>query len=211
MAYPTDIVQILGLWMGFVLTVAIYSLQLYKENPLYRLAEHMYIGIAFAIVGITAYENTVKTAIVPLSNGEFIYIIPIFLGLVMYTIFWAPQRWLSRYSVAVLVGCSLGVSMPSTIIPGIINQVKSTINPSGLTGAYAWGNFLFVGIGTLCSLLYFILTYEHSGPLVVPTKLGRYALMLGLGTMFGNTVLFRMSMLTGRVEYLLQVLKILPM
>jgi hypothetical protein len=77
--------------------------------------------MAFAIFGLTAYENTVKTAIVPLSNGQFAYIIPILLGLVMYTIFWAPQRWLSRYSEAVLVGCSLGVSMPSTIIPGIVN------------------------------------------------------------------------------------------
>ena len=35
--------------------------------------------------------------------------------------------------------------------------------------------------------------------------------MLGMGGMFGNTVMFRMAMLSGRAEYLLQVLKIIPM
>ncbi len=211
MTYPTDILTQLGLIAGFCLTVAIYSYQLYKENVFYRLAEHVYIGIAFAVVGVTAYETVIKNTIVPLRNGEIIYIIPLILGFMMYTLFSTEYRWASRYPVSLLIGTSLGVSMTSLIIPGILNQVKFVINAGDVTGAMGWLNFIYIGIGTICSLMYFILTHEHTGRLKTPTRLGRYVLMIGLGTMFGNTVLFRMSMLTARFEYLLQVLKIIPM
>lgn len=211
MAYPTDLVTQLGLIVGFFLTVAIYSYQLYKENIIYRIAEHIYIGIAFAVVGVTAYEVVVKNTIVPLRNGEFLYVIPLMLGFMMYALFSKPNRWMSRYPVSLLIGTSLGVSMTSIIIPGIINQVKQVVNPSDISGTMGWINFVYIGVGTICSLMYFILTYEHTGTLKIPTRIGRYVLMIGLGTMFGNTVLFRMSMLAGRFKYLLQVLKLLPM
>jgi hypothetical protein len=35
--------------------------------------------------------------------------------------------------------------------------------------------------------------------------------MVGLGAYFGNTVLFRLTMLTGRAKFFLEVLKIIPM
>jgi len=48
------------------------------------------------------------------------------------------------------------------------------------------------------------------GLLKIPTKLGRYMIMLALGSYFGNTILFRMAMLSGRVEEILKVFKIIP-
>ncbi len=75
----------------------------------------------------------------------------------------------------------------------------------------SWFNFVYIAIGTFCALCYFLLTHEHAGALQHPTRIGRWLLMLGMGGMFGNTVMFRMAMLSGRAEYLLQVLKIIPM
>jgi len=210
MPYPTDPLGLLGIWTGFFLTLAIYSYQLYKENVVYRLAEHIYVGIAFAVVAVTTWEVTEKTAVVPLLKGDFTYLIPIALGIMMYTIFTPKFRWMSRYSVAVLVGCSLGVRTVSLIIPSIINQVISTISAPKTTALDIF-NFLFVGVGTICALLYFIMTHEHRGVMKGSTQFGRYAIMIGLGAMFGNTILMRMAMLSGRIEYLLQVLGIIPM
>lgn len=210
MPYPTDLLGLLGIWTGFFLTIAIYSYQLYKENVLYRLAEHIYVGIAFAIVAVTTWETTQKTAVVPLLNGDYIYLIPLALGVMMYTIFTSKIRWMSRYSVAVLVGTSIGVRTVSLIIPSIISQVITTISAPKQTALDIF-NYLFIGVGTVCALLYFILTHEHKGVLKGTAQFGRYVMMIGLGTMFGNTILMRMAMLSGRVEYLLQVLKIIPM
>ena len=211
MAYPTELWGIVGLWVGAVLTVAIYSYMLYKENPLYRLAEHIYIGIAFAIQAVVAVQNTNRIAVTPLLSGQIAFIIPIILGLGMYTVFVEDYRWISRYSIAVLVGCMLGVVTSGTLIPNIINQITSTIAaPSGAT-MMDWFNFLYVGIGTICALSYFLFTREHTGVLAPTARLGRLIVMVALGVMFGNTVLFRMSMLSGRIEYLLQVLGLIPM
>jgi hypothetical protein len=211
MAYPTELWGLLGLWVGAVLTVAIYSYMLYKENPLYRLAEHIYIGIAFAVTAVVAVQNTNRIAVTPLLNGQYVFIIPILLGLGMYTVFVEKYRWMSRYSIATLIGVMLGVVTTGNLVPNIISQINSTITaPSGTT-LMDWLNFFYVGIGTICALCYFLFTREHTGVLAPTTRLGRLVIMVGLGVMFGNTVLFRMSMLSGRIEYLLQVLKIIPM
>ena len=211
MAYPTELWGLIGIWVGAVLTVAIYSYMLYKESPLYRLAEHVYIGIAFAVQAIVAVQNTNRIAVTPLLSGQIVFIIPLLLGLGMYTVFVEEYRWISRYSIATLVGVMLGVITSGTLVPNIINQVASTITPPSGTGMMDWFNFFYVGIGTICSVSYFLFTREHTGILAPTARVGRLVLMLGLGVMFGNTVLFRMSMLSGRIEYLLQVLKIIPM
>ncbi|KPV64654.1 MAG: hypothetical protein AOA65_0869 [Candidatus Bathyarchaeota archaeon BA1] len=77
-------------------------------------------------------------------------------------------------------------------------------------GPIGWFNFLFIAAGFLCSATYFIFTREHKGVLRPPPKMGRCFLMLALGVYFGNTVLFRMAMLSGRAEYLLKALRIIP-
>ncbi|MEM4728104.1 MAG: hypothetical protein QXD04_07620 [Candidatus Bathyarchaeia archaeon] len=58
--------------------------------------------------------------------------------------------------------------------------------------------------------MYFLLTFEHKGPIAYPTRLGRWVIMIGLGAYYGNTVLFRMAMLSGRAQFLLQVLGLVP-
>jgi len=50
-----------------------------------------------------------------------------------------------------------------------------------------------------------------TGTMKYPTRIGRLFIMIGLGAYFGNTVLFRLSMLAGRAQFFLQVLKIIPM
>ena len=208
--YPTELTGLVGAWVGLVLTVGLYSYMLYKENPLYRLTEHIYLGTAFGVIAITAVKNTQRVAIQPLLGGEIVYIIPIILGLMMYATFTKEYRWISRYPIAALVGTMLAVQITGVLKPNIINQLVTTITPPTDTSAMGWFNFLFTGIGTICALSYFLLTREHTGVLEPTSKVGRWLIMLGLGTMFGNTVLFRMTMLSGRIEYILKVLKMIP-
>jgi hypothetical protein len=89
--------------------------------------------------------------------------------------------------------------------------VITTITPPTAGDAMTWFNFAFIAVGTVCSVTYFFLTYEHKGVMGPPARLGRLMIMLGLGAYFGNTVMNRFAMLTERAQYLLQVLGILPM
>lgn len=211
MAYPTAPLELLGLWTGFLTMLMIYSYPLWKENVAFRWAEHTYIAVMLAIGLTVNITNVNRIAIQPMIGGEIHYIIPIILGLAMFALLIAEYRWVSRYPIAVLVGAGFGLGMRGVLLPNILGQVISTITSPVGGGAMDWFNFVYIAIGTICSISYFLLTYEHKGVLQHPTRIGRMFFMVGLGAYFGNTVLFRLSMLSGRAQFFLQVLKIIPM
>ncbi|MFQ6053182.1 MAG: hypothetical protein ACE5OO_02995 [Candidatus Bathyarchaeia archaeon] len=204
--------ELIGLWTGWLLMLMIYSYPLYKENPIFRFAEHTYIAAALAINLVIMVTTVNKIAVQPLIGGQVHYIIPILLGFMIYFLLVADYRWVSRYPISVLVGAGFGLGMRGVLRPNLLDQVVSTITSPG-AGATAmdWFNFIYIAIGTICAVMYFLLTYEHTGALKVPTRLGRWFIMIGLGAYFGNTVLFRLTMLSGRAKFFLQVLKIIPM
>jgi len=211
MAYPTAPLDVIGLWVGWFLMLMIYSLPLYKENATYRFAEYLYVGIALAITVITNFAYVVGTAINPLLDGNLLMIVPLVLGCLMFTMLIPEYRWLSRYPIALLVGAGFGLGIRGTIGPNLQDAIISTITAPTEGGALAWFNFAYIAVGLICSIMYFLLTMEQTGVLKAPTRIGRLFIMIGLGGYFGNTVLFRFTMLTGRAQFFLQVLKLIPM
>jgi len=211
MAYPTATLDVIGLWVGWLLMLMIYSLPLYKENATYRFAEYLYVGIALAITVITNFAYVVGVAINPLLDGEILMIVPLVLGCLMFTMLIPEYRWLSRYPIALLVGAGFGLGIRGTIGPNLQDAIISTITAPTEGGALAWFNFAYIAVGLICSIMYFLLTMEQTGVLKAPTRIGRLFIMIGLGGYFGNTVLFRFTMLTGRAQFFLQVLKLIPM
>ncbi len=211
MAYPTAPLDVIGLWIGWLLMLMIYSLPLYKENATYRFAEYLYVGIALAITVITNFAYVVGVAINPLLDGEILMIVPLVLGCLMFTMLIPEYRWLSRYPIALLVGAGFGLGIRGTIGPNLQDAIISTITAPTEGGALAWFNFAYIAVGLICSIMYFLLTIEQTGVLKAPTRIGRLFIMIGLGGYFGNTVLFRFTMLTGRAQFFLQVLKLIPM
>ena len=211
MAYPTAPLDVIGLWVGWLLMLMIYSLPLYKENVSYRLAEYLFIGVTLAITLITNFIYVVRVAINPLLGGEILMIVPLVLGCLMFTMLIPEYRWMSRYPIALLVGAGFGLGIRGTIGPNLQDAIISTITAPTEGGAMAWFNFTYIAVGLICSIMYFLLTIEQTGVLKAPTRIGRLFIMVGLGGYFGNTVLFRFTMLTGRAQFFLQVLKLIPM
>jgi len=211
MAYPTALWDVIGLWTGWVLMLTIYSYPLYKENPVYRFSEYMYIAVMLAVNVMTNFNTLMRICITPLMQGDILMVIPLVVGLMIYAMLIPDYRWVSRYPVALLVGAGFGLGMRGTIGPNIQDAIVSTITAPSGGGIMEWINFLYIAVGLICSLMYFLLTYEHTGVLQAPTRIGRLFIMIGLGAYFGNTVLFRFTMLTGRAQFFLQVLKLIPM
>jgi len=211
MPYPTATWDLIGLWTGWVLMLMIYSYPLYKENPAYRFAEHLYIAVMLAVSLTVNFSNVMRMCITPLMQGNITMIVPLVMGLMIYAMLIPEYRWVSRYPIALLVGAGFGLGIRGSIGPNIQDAIVSTITRPTDGGAMAWINFLYIAVGLVCSTLYFMLTYEHSGALQAPTRIGRLFIMVALGAYFGNTVLFRFTMLTGRAQFFLQVLKLIPM
>jgi len=168
-AYPTDPLAIAGLWTALFLMLAIYSYPLWKENPVYRFAEHIFVATALAIGIVVTLTSLKNTAITPLMGGNYLLIVPILLGFCMYFLLIPKYRWGSRYPIAILVGSSLGLGIASNPLPSIVSQIISTVTPPKAgTAIWAmlpgsptgdWFSFAFVAIGCVCATMYFLLRY----------------------------------------------------
>ncbi|HRW78849.1 MAG TPA: hypothetical protein P5207_09295 [Candidatus Sabulitectum sp.] len=49
-------IETIGIWVAAIFTIGIYSF-LYKENPLYRLAEHLVVGISTGYLITISYPS----------------------------------------------------------------------------------------------------------------------------------------------------------
>jgi len=187
-----------------VLTLAVLSF-LYRDNPVYRMAESLLIGVTIGYFLVITWTNTlVDLLFVPLfSDGRLALIVPFVLGLLMFGRFHRKLSHLSRLAIAVLIGSGAGVAIPVMLEARMLKQVSATVMP--LITAGGWPDFsaLVVIIGVLTTLAYFYFSREHEGALGYGAKVGTYFLMIFFGTTFGYTVMSRMSTFIGRVEFLL--------
>jgi hypothetical protein len=208
----------LGAWMATGLTLFILSF-LYKDNPLFKLAEHLYVGVSVGYTIVKTCDSVIVNQIYkPIwEQGEVSLLVPVVIGLLMLTRYVPRAAWLSRYSFAFIVGLGSGLAIPRTISSFILKQVEDTVRPllsiaggDGLTFSMnllspaSNLNAIIILIGVSSVLFYFFFSIEHSGPGRIVARTGIIFLMIAFGAAFGYTVMARMSLLIGRLTDLIE-------
>ena len=192
-----------GSMVAGVLTLAVLTF-LYRDNPIYRLAESLLVGVSVGYVLVVVWSNTlVQTLFLPLSQGRLALVIPLVLGLLMFGRFHQRTSFISRIPIAVVIGSGAGVAIPAMLEQRILKQISATVVPLVSRSGVPDLSGLVVLIGVLTTLAYFYFSREHRGPLGVAAKIGTYFLMVFFGATFGYTVMSRMSTFIGRMEFLL--------
>ena len=199
----------LGVVVAAGLTLALYSF-LYKDNPFFKMAENLFVGVAAAYVFGQYWYPTIYGEIwvrlSGLSKGPGIsrdawLLAPTLLGLLMLTRFSRRFSWLSRLSFAFFVGLGAGLTIPRTISSFILAQIEATIQP--LSWSLAGFNLLVILVGVVSVLIYFFFSMEHKGAVGKVSRLGIAFLMISFGASFGYTIMARLSLLIGRISFLM--------
>lgn len=104
--------DILGYWLGIFLTFCILSF-LYKDNPFYKFAEHLFIGVSIGYIIIEQYFSTLHPFLVEkLSAGVWLAIVPLLLCLMMFTKAVSKRlAWVSRFPLAFFVALYAGFAI----------------------------------------------------------------------------------------------------
>jgi hypothetical protein len=192
--------QILGTWIAAGLTLAIFSF-LYKDNPFYKVAEHLYVGVsaAFAILYTWAFDVWPMLAerfITEQGFEKWILIVPAAFGLIMLSR-WIPKiSWLSRWSIALTVGIAAGLGITGQIQGVLLPQIRGTLVPLN-----SFNNILMVA-GVIATLIYFYFSMVHKGMVKAGARVGVVFIMIAFGASFGYTVMARISLLIGRLHFL---------
>jgi hypothetical protein len=194
--------QIILQGIAAFLTLCIFSF-LYKDNPFYKFAERLVAGVATGYwTMLLFYTNFTDKVLTPIFvNAEYVYIIPAFLGILMWARISKKFAWLSRYSIAFYIGISSGVSIPVSLYTYLFKQLEATIR-TPLTFSVAGLNMLLIVIAVLSALVYFFFSTAHKGVFGAASKLGIYVIMIGFGAGFGLTVMGRVALLVQRVIFL---------
>jgi len=187
--------------LGVFLTLSIFSF-LYKDNPFYKFAERLWVGIATGYWTMLLYHQgfSDKVLLPIFERHQWYYLIPVAMGIMMWFRLSPKLGWLSRYALGFYVGISTGIYIPLAFKTAIFLQVEGTIRP--VSGLVQGINFTLALIGVICALAYFFFSKPHKGVLGVLSKTGIYTLMVGFGAGFGLTVMGRVALLVQRVIFM---------
>lgn len=204
-------IDILWTLLAGIVTVAIFSF-LYRDNPAYKMAEHIAVGLSVGFLVVTYYYNVFKPKLWDnvLFDGQYDYLIPLFFGLILFTRFIPKIGWLSRWAIAFYIGGFSGVAIPQTLEGRVLTQAEGSvrslvsIDPTNTS----FGNIVasldatFLVVGTLACLVFFFFSVEQKGAVGRFAYFGRLCIMAGFGASFGYTVMARVSLLIGRIQFL---------
>lgn len=223
-----DGLTLFGTWIAALLTLCILSF-LYKDNPFYKFAEYLFIGVSAGFwIAYNFHNLLVPNLIDPLfgADGAFLKlvregqldfrlltVIAGLLGITMLFRFFPKVAWVSRYGIAFSVGLGAGLMFIVYLQANCIYQIWGTVKLSPIvitesaTGwHFDWGasvaNTLLI-IGVVSAMVYFYFSKEHKGLLGGTARLGIWFLMVSFGAAFGYTVMARISLLIGRMEFLI--------
>lgn len=207
--------------LGAFFTIGIFSF-LYKDNPYYKLCEAIFVGISAGYWFVSLFwQNMVSKLYMGLQaaynttfvegggwDDRWMMLVGGALGILMLLRLFPKIGWLSRWAMAVVVGATAGVYFTNYLVSNGILQLAATVAPIQqytATGAFDWwGTFcqIILVVGTLSGVVYFYFSKEHTGVFGGIAKIGIWTLMLTFGASFGYTVMSRMSLLIGRMDYL---------
>jgi len=184
------------------LTFAVFSF-LYRDNPIYKFAEYLFVGVATGYVLSLEYQNVfIPNLWAPLVHGQYSLIVVFILGVLMFTRFSKQYAWLSRWAIALMVGAFSGLAIIGAAQGDLVAQIQANMGPVwGGSAGRTIENIILI-IGLISSLWYFFFSKEHKGVSGGVAKLGIWFLMISFGASFGFTVMSRISLLIGRLQFL---------
>jgi hypothetical protein len=218
----------IGTIIAALLTFMVWS-YLLGDNPAFRIAEHLFVGIAVGYAIVVAWFNVVQPALfgAVAPQSPALAAAPLVLCLLLMAKVRPAWSGVGNIAVAFLVGVgaalAVGGALFGTLGPQVAATASLSLDPadygdtqSALASPFLWQN-LAVLVGTVGTFFYFTFNTQPQGPLGgfretftrFWSGIGRWVIMMMLGALFANTVTSRFALLIGRVQWLLSAFGLL--
>ena len=219
----------IGLWLAALFTLAIFSF-LYKDNPLYKLAESTVVGVSagyWMVIGL--WDMIVPNLLgelmprfvqgnlipgLPADGTNWAYLVPAIFGLMLLMRLAPKGQFFSLWTLAFIVGTTAALRMVAYIEGDFLSQINATVAPlyqqvmnadgsvNGYSSFWASVRQITLVVGVLACLTYFFFSVEHKGAVGKVARVGIWFLMITFGAAFGFTVMGRIALLAARFEFL---------
>ncbi len=196
----------IGTWLAALLTLFALSF-LYKDNPLFRFTESLFAGVSLGYyVGTTLNQTLMPNLITPLShdfNQNWDLLVPGLLGVMLYVRYLPKAGWISRYAMAIYVAYYIGLDFTRRLHGEVLPQLARAIVPLSHLDSHTILYSLVFAIGVFSVLIYFFFSKEQDAVTRRIARVGIWFLMVSFGAAFGFTVMGRVALLIGRLNFLI--------
>lgn len=217
-------IEVLLAALGAVLTLLIFS-YLLGDNPLYRLALHVFVGASVAYVLIVALQSVILPILSPPDTSDsdirllwIISLVGVLLGALLLTRGIGRLSWLSDIPVAILLGVGVGVALGGAILGTLLPQVDAATSYAVPEPPIAPGILKPVGqivavLGTVTGLAVFSFTSRRPTQRLLnrllnrSARIGRWFILIGFGAAYGGLLAASLAFFADRVQYLIEVLE----
>ena len=210
----------IGAFLGFVFTLLVFSYIL-GDNPLFRLAAHIFIGVSAGYAAIITISNVlIPKLLLPLlsDSGEERYLSIALLILSLFLLAKVtPLRQAGNWVMAILVGigaaAAIGGAITGTLLPQILGTINSIDTTTSANTINPWMHLLNGGIvvlGTVTTLIYFHFG-TRSKPGYPPQrsafidkigKIGQVFIAATFGVLFAGVYFSALAALIERLSFL---------
>jgi hypothetical protein len=164
-----------GIWVSAFCTLAVFSF-LYRENPIYRTAEHLMLGTSIGYnLGATITDILRPTWWIPTIEGFrtgdfgaiFFGVTALVFGLSWYGLFHPRTHWLSRTTMGLVMGAGAGLAIKQQFVlnvPQVTASFKPPIvlNDFGTVDPGASINNIIFLVALLLTINFFFFSLDHS-------------------------------------------------
>ena len=213
----------IGIWVAALFTLFIFSF-LYRDNPFYKNAESVVVGVSAAYWMVVGFWTTIVPNLLGKlapewinswampgldTEAEYIYLVPLIMGIMLIWRLAPKGGWISRWPLAFIIGTTAGIRLIGFIHADFLGQIRNTIMSLAVyspeTGFNVWDSIknIIIVIGVLTTIVYFFFSIEHEGLVGQTAKVGIWFLMITFGAAFGYTVMGRIALLAIRMEFLM--------
>ncbi|MGB3905416.1 MAG: hypothetical protein WBB22_10870 [Anaerolineae bacterium] len=206
--------QVFTVWIAAILTLIVYS-YLLADNPLYRLAEHLFVGSSVGYAAVVILHNILRPRLLePLAQDAGVswpYVIPLLLGLLLLTKARTTIAWLGNSSLAFLFGVGAALAIGGALLGSFLPQIQASwvsIWPATAGSVELAVDNVCLTVGTIGTLAYFYFTMGSGrGPRNALIRfwatVGKWVMLITFGAIFGNRIMGYVSLLIERAYFLL--------
>ncbi len=172
--------------IGALLTLSIYSF-LYKDNPFYKFAEHLVVGVSAGYYLVIYYFNFIHPNVFspvfllrmggePIGFGSFLWwmaLIPGLLGILLYARFFPKFAWVGRWALGVYVGGYAGLGISPVMQARVIEQLRANaVSVAGVEDPFAAMTNLALGVVIFAAMTYLLIVKRNLGTKNLLAKIG---------------------------------------
>ena len=208
-----DFANVLGMFVGFVLTLLVFS-YLLGDNGLFRFALHVFIGVTAGYVVAVAIETVIWPRLLsPVLFGlpveRLFGLIPLALSMLLLAKLFPRLSALGSPVMALLAGIGAATAIGGALLGTLFPQAIATVDVFDAGSGRPFLNGLIVLLGAIASLAYFQFHVRTSRPnwMTILARIGQILIAIALGVVFAGVYMAALTAMVERISALVDFIR----